>query len=440
MGGYWKKLLGFESFEEEQAAQQAAQKPAQQPTQQSVPTQPPALHEPVQREPVQYELRPPETSATQVRDAEAAVGRQSPYHPEPPLNPNETWVRFRRPWPLAARLVLIAVVIFGVLGGAAFLAYSWVRSQIDPPGSPGREVLVAIPQGASTNDIARILADENVVANALVTRFAWRGDGPYQAGDYQFNRNMSLSEAEAVLAAGPLVLPGKSVTLPEGLWLTDIADRLLDALPEFDEGDLNSALYTGSIRSRFQPEGNINLEGLLFPDTYQVGEDDFEDEAGLIARMAEQFDEVAAELGYSEAQARIGLTPYEVIIVASMVEEEARVPEDRAKIARVIYNRIAQDMRLEIDATVLYAIQRHTAELTQADLAVDSPYNTRLYKGLPPTPIATPGRAALEAALNPVEGDWLFYVLADADGSHFFTDSYDEFLNQVNRSRAEGLF
>lgn len=414
MGGYWKKLLGFEGFEEDHSPQQPVQQSAQQP----VPAQPPALHQPIQNEPVQNE----------------------PAQHEPPRNLNETWVRFRRPWPLAARLVLIAVVIFGLLGGAAFTAYSWVRSQIDPPGSPGQEVLVAIPQGASTNDIARILADENVVANALVTRFAWRGDGPYQAGDYQFNLNMSLSEAEAVLAAGPLVLPGKSVTLPEGLWLTDIADRLLDALPEFDEGELNSALYTGSIRSSFQPEGNTNLEGLLFPDTYQVGEDDFEDEAGLISRMAERFDEIAAELGYSEAQTRIGLTPYEVIIVASMVEEEARVPEDRAKIARVIYNRISRDMRLGIDATVLYAIQRHTADLTQADLAVDSPYNTRLYKGLPPTPIATPGRAALEAALNPAEGDWLFYVLADADGSHFFTDSYDEFLNQVNRSRAEGLF
>lgn len=387
MGGYWKKLLGFEGFEEKQVSQ------------------------------------PPKFPAQQAE-----------------LPRNETWVRFRRPWPLAARLLLLTIILFGVLGSAVFIAYSWVRNQIDPPGPPGQQVLVAIPQGASTNDIARILADESVVANALVTRFAWRGDGPYQAGDYQFNQNMSLTEAEAVLAAGPLVLPGKSVTLPEGLWLTDIAARLLDAFPEFNETELNAALYAGSVRSSLQPEGNINLQGLLFPDTYQVGEDDFEDEAGLIARMAEKFDEVVAELGYSEAPTRIGLTPYEVVIVASMVEEEARVSEDRARIARVIYNRLAQDMRLEIDATVLFAIQRHTADLTVEDLAVDSPYNTRLYKGLPPTPIATPGRAALEAALNPAEGDWLFYVLADADGSHFFTDNYDEFLEQVNSSRAEGLF
>lgn len=411
MAAYWRKLLGFEDFDGEEVSP-ASPQPAAPPH--PVPPQP-SSHQPTSAAPPQS-APPTETS----RD--------------------ETWVRLRRPWPLFARLVLLATILFGLIGGAVFVAYSWVRNQIDPPGPPGTEVLVAIPQGASTNDIARILADENVVSNALVTRFAWRGDGPYQAGDYQFNRNMSLSEAETVLVSGPLVLPGKSVTLPEGLWLTDISDRLLDALPEFNETELNTAIYTGIIRSDFQPEGNTNLEGLLFPDTYQVGENDFEDEAGLVTRMVNQFDEVAAELGYSNALTRTGLTAYEVVIVASMVEEEARVPEDRAKIARVIYNRIAQDMRLEIDATVLYAIGRHTAELTVDDLAVDSPYNTRLYKGLPPTPIATPGRAALEAALNPAEGDWLFYVLAAPDGSHFFTNNYEDFLNQVNRSQAEGLF
>ena len=394
MAGYWKKLLGFEEFEDEQSWQPQAARPQ-------------------------------------------AARPQSAQHE---TASDGAWVKLRNPWPLAARLALMLVIFAGMLGGAAFLVYNWISNQIDPSGPPGEEVIVAIPQGASTNDIARLLTDESVVSNALVTRIAWRGDGPYQAGDYQFNFNMSLSEAEAVLAAGPLVLPGQSVTLPEGLWLTDITDRLLDSLPEFDRAELNTALYSGSIRSSLQPEGNANLEGLLFPDTYQVGEEDFEDEAGLVARMVEQFDAVATELGYSDALARTDLTPYEVVIVASMVEEEARVPQDRAKIARVIYNRLAQDMRLEIDATVLYAIQRHTAELTVDDLATDSPYNTRLYKGLPPTPIATPGRAALEAALNPEEGDWLFYVLADADGSHFFTDDYDEFLNQVNRSRADGLF
>ena len=149
---------------------------------------------------------------------------------------------------------------------------------------------------------------------------------------------------------------------------------------------------------------------------------------------------MATEVGYTQAEALTGLTPYEAIIVASLIEEEAKVPEDRAKISRVIHNRIEQGMKLEIDASVIYALGRHTTELTFADLNFDSPYNTRLNPGLPPTPIAAPGRAALEAAINPAEGDWLFYVLADEDGSHFFTDDFDEFQQQVAKSRAEGLF
>jgi UPF0755 protein len=125
--------------------------------------------------------------------------------------------------------------------------------------------------------------------------------------------------------------------------------------------------------------------------------------------------------------------------VASLVEEEAKTDGDRPKIARVIYNRVAEDMKLEIDATVPYALGMHKTELTQSDLEVDSPYNTRRYKGLPPTPIAAPGRASLEAALNPEEGPWIFYVLADAEGNHFFTDDYDEFLQKKEEGQEAGL-
>jgi len=178
----------------------------------------------------------------------------------------------------------------------------------------------------------------------------------------------------------------------------------------------------------------------MFPDTYQIDEDLQADEAAMVARMVTLFDDVATELGYSQAQALTGLTPYELIVVASLIEEEAKVAEDRAKISRVIHNRIAEGMKLEIDATVIYALGEHTDELTFSDLNLDSPYNTRLNPGLPPTPIAAPGRAALEAALNPVDGPWLFYVLADEDGSHFFTDDFEEFQSQVAKSQAEGLF
>jgi UPF0755 protein len=358
------------------------------------------------------------------------------------LSRDGDWVRLPKRWSFIRRSLLIFLVVAGLIIVAALLVNNWLQNQLDPPGPAGEEVTVEIPTGASTNDIARILAEEGIVANSTVTRFyfRFRSDEEFQAGEYTFNTNSEVWSVREVLEGGPLPAVFESVTIPEGLWLTDISSRLLDSLSAFDPTELELAVVGGGIRSKFQPEGNISLEGLMFPDTYQVDEDLQADEAAMVARMVAHFDEVATEVGYSQAQALTGLTPYEVIIIASLIEEEAKVPEDRAKISRVIYNRIAQGMKMEIDATVIYALGEHTTELTFADLNFDSPYNTRLNPGLPPTPIAAPGRAALEAALNPADGPWLFYVLADEDGSHFFTDDFDEFQNQVNKSRAEGLF
>jgi len=335
---------------------------------------------------------------------------------------------------------LVALIVIAIVASVALVVNRWISHQIDPPGQPGEQVLVEIPFGASTNDIAIILSNEGVVANSTFARLQWRGDGPFEAGKYVFAKNMSLAEAEAVLVAGPIVTPGIPITIPEGLWLADIRSRMLDVLPEFDSTELSTALFGNVVRSKFQPAEINSLEGLLFPDTYQVGEEELGDEVDLVRRMLQQMDATLVELGYEQALERTGYTPYEVLIIASMIEEEAKVREDRAKIARVIYNRLELDIPLGIDATVLFALGRHTAELTVQDLAIDSPYNTRLYGGLPPTPIAAPGRAALEAALNPAEGNWIFYVLADTDGSHFFTDSEQEFLDQVQKSRDEGIF
>lgn len=358
------------------------------------------------------------------------------------LTQDGDWVRLPKRWSFARRALVVFLGVGALIIVVALLANNWLQNQLDPPGAQGEEVAVEIPEGASTNDIASILADEGVVANSTVTRFYFRfnSDQEFQAGDYVFNKNSEVWSVREVLEAGPLPPVFQSVTIPEGLWLVDISSRLLDALPSFDPAELDLAIKGGGIRSKFQPEGNISLEGLMFPDTYQIDEDLQADEAAMVSRMVTQFDDVATELGYSQAQALTGLTPYELIVVASLIEEEAKVAEDRAKISRVIHNRIAEGMKLEIDATVIYALGEHTDELTFSDLNLDSPYNTRLNPGLPPTPIAAPGRAALEAALNPVDGPWLFYVLADEDGSHFFTDDFEEFQSQVAKSQAEGLF
>jgi UPF0755 protein len=159
------------------------------------------------------------------------------------------------------------------------------------------------------------------------------------------------------------------------------------------------------------------------------------------------FDSVSNQAGLPDATAKLQgvagsrqITPYQALIVASLVEAEAKVPEDRAKIARVIYNRMAQGMTLGIDATVLYAIGERTDSLTNSQLQTDSPYNTRLKAGLPPTPINSPGQASIEAALNPAEGDWLYYVLTDTEGHHYFTDSYSDFQRAVKDAQDRGVF
>jgi UPF0755 protein len=244
-----------------------------------------------------------------------------------------------------------------------------------------------------------------------------------------------MGDARAALQEGPR-LDFTDVTVQEGKWASDVAEIVAD-VPGLDASAFAAELGSGVVRSLYQPQDVTNMEGLLFPDTYRV--DQNEDEQAVLARMVTKLDEVATELGYADAAARVGRQPYEVLIVASLVEAEAKVDDDRAKIARVIYNRLQQGMTLGIDATVYYALQRKGGPLTRTDLAVDSPYNTRVNPGLPPTPIGLPGRASLEAAINPEPGPWLYYVLSDEEGHHAFSESYEEFQRNVAEAREKGL-
>ena len=141
----------------------------------------------------------------------------------------------------------------------------------------------------------------------------------------------------------------------------------------------------------------------------------------------------------ASAQERFNLTPYEVLIVASLIEEETKVDAERSQVARVIYNRLSQGIPLGIDATSRYEAELAGRDREDIDFESDSPYNTRRIAGLPPTPIAAPGRASIEAALNPADGPWIYYVLEDAEGNHFFTDSNSEFLAAKDRCRDAGL-
>ena len=158
----------------------------------------------------------------------------------------------------------------------------------------------------------------------------------------------------------------------------------------------------------------------------------------LVDRQLDRFNTQTASVEWGKA-GRLGLNAYQVLIVASLIEREAKIADERALIAAVMYNRLSAGMKLEVDATVQYALGYWKPELTQDDLDIDSPFNTRLYKGLPPGPICNPGLDSINAALKPEQVDYLYFVATgDKEGSHFFTSSYDDFLRAKEESGTGG--
>jgi UPF0755 protein len=338
-----------------------------------------------------------------------------------------------------AALAVMAIMVIG--------AGIWVRGQLDP-GSPGDPIAFTISKGATTSDISRSLEQEGIITNATV--FGWylkiSGDGAFQAGEYEgLRRNSSMSSVVSVLEKGPAPPRTVSFLVREGLWVAETRALILESFPTIDPAVLTGVM--NATHPALQPSGSTNLEGFLFPAKYEVAQADVGDAQKIIDQMISAFDRVSADEGLPEATARLAgkvgtrtITPYQALIVASLIESEAKIPEDRAKIARVIYNRMARGEMLGIDASVLYALQKRKTSLTNSDLKVDSPYNTRLKNGLPPTPINSPGQDSIHAALNPAEGDWIYYVLTDTDGHHYFTNSAADFQRAVNDAKARGVF
>jgi UPF0755 protein len=229
------------------------------------------------------------------------------------------------------------------------------------------------------------------------------------------------------------------ITIVEGL-TTDQTLESLAAQTGFTVDELAGPLLDGSVESellRRPAESLRDWEGLLFPDTYDVT--DRQTPVEILQRLADTAEARVASVDWRGAEAR-GLSVYEGIVIASMIEREAAVDGDRPLISSVIHNRLEIDMRLQIDATVVYAVGGYPeGGLTLDDLQVDSPYNTYRIDGLPPTPISGVGLASLEAAAAPADTGYFFYVLASPDGSHAFAEDYDEFLVLVEQSRAAGL-
>jgi UPF0755 protein len=215
------------------------------------------------------------------------------------------------------------------------------------------------------------------------------------------------------------------VLLPEGLTNRQTAEKVAASTEgKISEGEFLAAVKERNYSFDFSKDANGNLEGFLFPKTYEVTS--LTSARTVVNILLKQFHIETEHLEWSHAQS-LGVTPYQVIIISSLIEKEAKVSEDRPLIASVIYNRLKMKMKLGIDATVEYALGQWKPVLTDKDLQVDSPYNTYRIAGLPPAPICNPGFESIRAALYPASTNYIYYILTGADGKHSFTADYQEF-------------
>jgi UPF0755 protein len=331
---------------------------------------------------------------------------------------------------------VIAVLLLGL--GAVGV---WAKGKIDPGGAPGEVQAIEIPLGSTSSQIGQLLEDADVISSSFVWDWYLRikGGGPFEAGRYELATNSAMSDVIDTLSDGPAPPDERAFTIPEGFTLSETLDRLAD--PEkglgFDRTELQQIMDSGQVRSEFQPADQPSNEGILLPETYRVEPDATALE--VLTMLVEELDATLRGLDLVTAEEQYNLTPYDILIIASLIEEETKVPAEREKVARVIYNRLKQGIPLGIDATSRYEAEVIRGDRNKIDFTSSSPYNTRKVKGLPPTPIASPGRASIEAALNPAEGPWIYYVLADANGTHFFTESNSEFLQAKARCKDAGL-
>jgi len=331
--------------------------------------------------------------------------------------------------------VLALVLVFLLVAAGVVVAvrrYTWCRGS----DGAGSAVTFEVPEGATGDEVAGQLAEAGVtrcggVVGKLLMQRSGRGS-EIRAGTYDLTTGMTLAAALDVLTVAPVAAPTVDVTIPEGYRITQIADRVESDLGVPAKRFSDLALSGGLSLPPYLPKGTPTAEGFLFPKTYEFVKADLT--PSLVAdRMLEQFATEAQDLNLIAGAKALGYTPYEIVTIASMIEREAGVDRDRAKIAAVIYNRLEAGMTLGIDATLLYDDPTPDGQLSSSDLEVDSPYNTRLNTGLPPTPIANPGAASIRAALHPANVPYLYYVLCGADGHHVFSVGYQEFLDNVSR-------
>ncbi len=339
--------------------------------------------------------------------------------------------RSRRNRSLLLRGCLV-VVLGTVIGGAAAAAV--VRGQVrrfleTPPRVEGEEVIVEIPRGASGMQVAEILADRGVVTDSR--RFYWllraRDAVPdIRAGEFAFRTDWTPEQVVDALRNAPEVT--YPLTVPEGLRYTEIA-VLVEEAGRGWSGDRFLELCRDPALVERMADGADDLEGYLFPETYRFSRHATEDD--VVEAMLSQFEAHFGEAWQARAE-ELGMTRHQVVILASLIEKETAVPDERPLVSSVFHNRLRIGMKLECDPTIIYGLKDYRGTIYKSDIRDPHPWNTYVHAGLPRGPIANPGAGALDAALHPADSRYLYFVAKD-DGTHHFSTSYAEHARMVRR-------
>ncbi len=330
-------------------------------------------------------------------------------------------------------------ILFGV--GVAlvvlFLAFVlWYELESHAFGPPGPQVVITVHQGESTDDVVNALSQHGVIGSALAFQISEivHGTPTILPGSYAMHQNISFSDVRQLLAAGPNIYP---VDVHPGFTLSEVAQKV-DSLPGHANESFEKVAASGAVHSSIAATDPNNLEGMLGVGEYLVlpGESD----TTILTDMVQRFDHEVQAAGITTASAgALGVTPYQMLTVASIVEKEGYIPVNMPDTARVIYNRLAQGTPLQMDSTVLYALGQDGGPVTSQDLKIQSPYNSYLNAGLTPTPICMPSADALNAAVHPPAGGWLYFVLVKKDGTMAFSDTYAQQLANEQLAKSRGL-
>ena len=349
--------------------------------------------------------------------------------PSPPPAPRQGRSGRRRSV-LRRRLALLVVLalLLGLVGSYEYLSHG--------VGGPGREVTIEVATGDSFSSVASKLESTGVISSTLALRVfdLFHGAPSPQPGFYTLPANSTFQAVHDVFDAAPNTM---ALVVPPGFTIKEIEQRVSSmASPQFSD-EFRTALSGGSLRSPFEPAGSSNLEGLVGSGQYLVPPS--MSATQLATALVHRFVVHAAQVGLTPATTRFGLTSYQLATVASVVEKEGYLVENMGRVSRVIENRLAAAMPLQMDSTVLYAIGQDGGAVNSATEQIASPYNTYLHRGLPPTPICTSSQAALDATMHPTVGAWLYFTLIDKTGRMGFSTTFAQQLANERLGQENGV-